>query len=414
MKFEQLQQAKRVLIYGCGKEGTAARAFIAKKFPALRVDLYDEGIKTFSRKPNLLLFDVIVVSPGVSLNKLRGVSKKKITSVTDLFFDNISDALRRKIIGVTGTKGKSTTVKFIAEMLAHAGYRCAIGGNFGVPVLQLFNDFTRRKYDYIVVELSSYQLADLRVSPGVALFLNLFPDHLDRHGTVGRYGQAKKNIFRHQKPGDILITPKKWKIIAKGHKVILSLPASAAMFPAGSIFRAPHFLDNFGAVVALARHLHISKRDVSHVAKGFKGLPHRLEFVALRRGIRFYDDSISTNPTSTLAGIVFFQKDLGSIILGGQDRKQNFRFLIQKLKEMDVWIIVLHSETARRILNTAAALGYHRINEAKTMTEAVAVAARETAPGKICLLSTAAPSYDNFKNYEEKGNEFKRSVIRLR
>lgn len=414
MKFYRLQKAKRALIYGCGKEGTAARAFISKKFPALRIDLYDENIQKFSRKPIFSLFDIIVVSPGVSLHKLRGVSKKNITTVTDLFFDNISDALRRKVVGVTGTKGKSTTVKFIAEMLARAGYRTATGGNFGIPILQLFDDFTKGKYDYIVAELSSYQLARLRVSPGTALFLNLFPDHLDRHGTVGRYGQAKKNIFRHQKPGDILITPKKWKAIAEGHKAIFSLPAPASMFPAGSIFRAPHFLDNFGAVIVLARHLHISRRVASDVAKKFKGLPHRLEFIALRRGVRFYDDAISTNPTSTLAGVVFFQKELGSIILGGQDRKQNFKPLIKKLKDLDVRIIVLHSETAQRILNTAAALGYHRINEAKTMTEAIAVAARATAPGKICLLSTAAPSYDNFKNYEEKGNEFKRCVIRLR
>ncbi len=413
MKFDQLQKAKRGLIYGYGKEGAVAHKFIAKKFPALRIDIYDENIQKFNRKPNFLLFDVFVVSPGVSLNKLRGISKKKITSVTDLFFDNISDALRRKVIGVTGTKGKSTTAKFTVEMLTYAGYHSAIGGNFGVPLLRLFDDFEKGEYDYIVVELSSYQLENLRVSPGIALFLNLSPDHLDRHRTLGQYGRAKKNIFRHQKPGDVLIIPKKWRDIGEGHGAILSPPAPANLFPRGSIFRASHFLDNFGVIIALASYLHIPKIVIYKTAKVFKGLPHRLEFIAEKRGVRFYDDAISTNPVSTMAGIIFLEKDVGSIILGGQDRKQNFKPLIKKLDDLGVYIIVLHSETAQKILKTAAALGYRLINESKTLKKAVLMAASVTPQGKICLLSTAAPSYDNFKNYEEKGKVFQKAVKRL-
>jgi UDP-N-acetylmuramoylalanine--D-glutamate ligase len=410
MKFSQLQKAKQVLIYGCGKEGLAAHEFITRKFSDLRLSFHDDKKNS---QPDFSLFDVIVVSPGVSPDKLQGVDKKKITSVTDLFFDNISDDLRRKVIGVTGTKGKSTTVKFIAEMLAQNDCRVAIGGNFGKPLLKIFTSFIKGRYDYVVVELSSYQLESLRVSPGIAMFLNLFPDHLDRHGTIAKYRRAKTNIFRHQKFGDILIVPKKWKTLAERHEAILSSPAPANLFPAGSIFRAAHFLDNFGTIISLASCLGISKSVISKTAKNFKGLRHRLELIAKKRGIEFYDDAISTNPDSTMAGVVFFRKKLGTIILGGQDRKQNFRALIEKLKDLKVYIIILRSETAVRILKTALAIGYEKISEAKNMSEAISLAARATPRGKICLLSTAAPSYGIFKNYKEKGKAFKRCIFRL-
>ncbi len=410
MKFESLSRAKKILIYGMGREGQSALRFLEQKFPGAKMATYEDGA-TPSKPFDFEKYDLVVVSPGIAREKLEGVRRPIITSGTELFFENLPDEFRRRVIGITGTKGKSTTAKFIHEMLANAGLRSAIGGNFGVPLLDLYEDFLAGKYDWLVVEFSSYQLENLRTSPGIAVYLNLYPDHLDRHHTLTRYRRAKENIFKFQEKGDSLVVPKKWAKLAGRRMAMLTSPAPANLFPIGSPFRAKHLLENFGAAIAVAKILKIPQNAIRKTAAKFVGLPHRMELFAVRDGITFCDDAISTNPDSTMAAVRFFGKRLGSVILGGQDRGQNFESLITELKKRGSHIIVFPSAVSERIMKSGKKLGYEkRLWLARNFKDAVRVSFEQTPQGKIALLSTAAPSYGTFKNFEEKGDLFKKYV----
>ncbi len=431
MKFETLAKAKKILIYGYGKEGKSSFQFLAKKFPKIKVEVFDEDpfSPIFKKKPfpdsdDLISgkyfknFDVIVISPGVAREKLAHIDPKKLTSNSEIFFENLPENLRKKIIGISGTKGKSTTAKFCAEMLKNAKIKTKACGNFGVPLLDVYENFLTGKLDYLVVELSSYQLENLKISPGIAIFLNIYPDHLDRHKTYKNYFGAKQNLWKFQKKDDIFILPKSetkhFSEIKFPAQTLKSEKLSAEFFPTNSIFRAPHFLRNFGTMSALAENLKIPEKGIQQTAKEFKGLPHRLEFFAEKNGIKFYDDAISTNPDSTMASVEFFGEDLGSIILGGQNRDFSFDDFIPKIKRItNATMIILESEITPLIVQSCLQGGKikcTRCQKAENLEEAVHYAFELTPPGKICLLSTAAPSYGLFKNFEEQGDTFKKLV----
>lgn len=421
MKFSDLEHARAILVYGFAREGKSSYMFLKKKFPKAKIAIFDDGIGKYKGPVPFDRFDAIVLSAGIPREKLRGVSPKKITSNIEIFFDNLDEAQRKRVIGVTGTKGKSTTTKFCAELLNHSGFRAVASGNIGSPLLDTFGDFTKGKLDYVVAELSSYQLEYLRTSPGIALFLNLFPEHLNRHKTLARYLRAKSNLWAFQKKGDILIVPKSWKELPARHgipqpkgKLLLSVPAAKTLFPKDSIFQSRHFLENFGVVKALSRVLNLPEHAFKKTAARFRGLPYRLEYFATRRGLDFYDDSLSTNPDSTLEGVKFFGKRLGSVILGGQDRKQKFALLIMQLKKQGTMVIALDSETQGRILHTLKRLKHPNYHAAQNLRKAVRCMLLDTPKGKVCLLSTAAPSFDRFKNYADRGTQFKKYVRELK
>ncbi|MCF7906155.1 UDP-N-acetylmuramoyl-L-alanine--D-glutamate ligase [Candidatus Gracilibacteria bacterium] len=410
MKFENFSSLQKILLYGYGREGQSSEQFLKSKFPHISLTIFED--KEGLPKLDFSSFDLILVSPGVPRKKITGVIPEKIMSQTELFFENLPEEKRKRVIGITGTKGKSTTVKFCAEMLENAGKKGAIGGNYGVPLLDLYDDFLGDTLEWIVCELSSYQLEHLKVSPHISIFLNFFPDHLDRHGTTENYFNAKKNLWSHQKSGDIFIVPEVSRtLIGKSpQNPIFAKPAPEEFFPKNSILRFLHFRQNLGAVVKLAELLQIPEEVLQKTAQKFQGLPHRLEFVAKKNDIRFYDDSISTNPDSTLASVNAFGEKLGSIILGGQDRNQKFDTLLARLKELRVQIIVLQSEISDRIFRTAEKQNIEKIILAKDIPGAVYSATQKTLKRKICLLSPAAPSYDRFKNFQEKGSVFQKEV----
>ena len=435
MKFKEIEKAKKILIYGYGKEGQSSHKFLSKKFPKIKIELFDEDPfspifkkKSFPDSKDLISgkyfedFDLIVLSPGVAREKLSHVNHKKITSNTEIFFDNIPEELRKKVIGISGTKGKSTTTKFCAELLKNTGFKTRACGNFGVPLLDVYEKYAKGSVDYLVVELSSYQLEYLEISPGVAVFLNLYPDHLDRHKTYDNYFGAKQNLWKYQKAGDTMIYPKSIHSFFLGMKfsgvVLKSIPMKASAFPKGSIFQAAHFLENFGTIKKLAEFLNIPEKTIDRTAHEFKGLPHRLEFFAEKNGIKFYDDAISTNPDSTLASIKFFGDKLGTIILGGKDRGNSFDKLVRTIKEeTGAQMIVLDSEVSSSIQSSCLRGGQRkctRCEHAEDLAAAVECAFEITPSGKVCLLSTAAPSYGLFKNFEEKGCLFKEYVKRYK
>ena len=425
MKQEQIAKAQKILLYGYGQEGQSSHQYLSKKFPDKKITIFDENpfhqtetikIPDFClHQKNKCHYDLIIVSPGVSRKKLLNAPPEIITSNTEIFFDNLPDTLRKKVIGISGTKGKSTTTKCCTEVLQESGLKAIACGNYGLPLLDLLDDFINGKYDYLVAELSSFQLENLQKSPGIAIFLNLFNDHLDRHKTPYNYQQAKINLWKHQTKDDLFITPAKTDLINKTPKYntqpILSFPVPKEIFPEGSIFRAPYFLENTGTIQTLIEHLHLPKTALRKVAQQFKGLPHRLEYFATKQNIKFYDDALSTNPDATKASVEFFGPTLGSIILGGQDRKTSFDKLIETLNKLtNAHIIILESETKTKLLHSCHKINYQKIHITKNLKEATQKAFEITPPNTICLLSTAAPSFGLFKNYKEKGQQFKAHV----
>ncbi len=423
MKLENLQKAKSILIYGYGVEGKSSERFLKEKCPGVEIKIFDDNNPSFGSCVSCEFSrschdaDAIVVSAGISREKVAEEYRKKCTSNVEIFFNNISEASRKKLIAIGGTKGKSTTTKFCAEFLQQAGLNAEIGGNYGTPLLDLFDDIETGKIEYIVAELSSFQLEHLTVSPHIAIFLNLFPDHLDRHGDIKQYFAAKQNLWKHQKKEDFLIVPKVFlDPIAHTHpnaRLLSAPPLEKEIFPEHSIFQANHFLENFGTVAFVGRILQIelTPHFLAKTAEQFTGLPHRLEFFTEHNGVRFYNDSISTNVGSALAAIEFFQESLGSLILGGQDRKQDFSYLCETLPKIapNAFVIVYESEVSPLLITT---LKEHNVPfySAKTLEEAAEIAVKKTPKDTSCVFSPAAPSFDRFKSYIDRGNQWKKYV----
>lgn len=373
---------KNVCILGYGKEGKVSEKYIGRNYPNLKVGILDQSLdKNYLEKQKN--YDLAIKTPGIPKTKV----KIPYVTATNIFFSQNKNF----IIGVAGTKGKSTTSNLIYEILKTAGKKVRLIGNIGNPMLEVL----LKKVDpdeIFVTELSSYMLEDIEYSPNIAVLLNLFPDHMDYHGGVENYYEAEKNIFKFQKPGDLAIQPPFTEKIPIKNKEIPLL--------------GTHNLKNIQAAIKAARLLKVPDSAISKAIKNFKPLPHRLEFVGTFEGIKFYDDAISTTPESTIQAIRTL-KDIGTIFLGGEDRGYDFHELEKILKLHRIQNIVLFPESSNRILKSRQGLN---ILETRSMKEAVSFAFQNTPKGQICLLSTASPSYSIWKNFEEKGDLFQRLV----
>jgi UDP-N-acetylmuramoylalanine--D-glutamate ligase len=231
-------------------------------------------------------------------------------------------------------------------------------------------------------------LDDIRHSPNVAVLLNLFPEHMDYHGGIKDYYEAKKNIFAFQKPGDVAVKyPIKERLPIKDNDIPLL---------------GKHNRKNVEFAVRVCRHLGVSDAAIIKAVKSFAPLRHRLEKVGVYKGITFYDDAISTTPESTIMAIVALKK-VDTILLGGEDRGYDFTKLEKTLRAKKIKNIVLFPDTGKRML--VSRQGFN-VLETRSMKQAVKFAYANTKPGRICLLSTASPSYSLWKNFEEKGDEF--------
>jgi len=373
---------KNVCILGYGKEGKVTEKYIKKHYPNLEIGILDQSLnKNYLEQQQG--FDLAIKTPGIPKTKV----KIPYVTATNIFFSQNKNF----IIGVTGSKGKSTTASIIYKILKTAGKKVRLIGNIGNPMLEVL----LKKVDpdeIFVIELSSYMLEDIEYSPNIALLLNLFPEHMDYHGGIENYYEAKKNIFKFQKSGDMAVQPPFTEKIPFKNSEIPLLGA--------------HNLKNIQAAIKVARLLKVSDSAISKAIKHFKPLPHRLEFVGTFRGIKFYDDAISTTPESTVMAIKTL-RDIGTIFLGGEDRGYDFRELEKILKLHRIQNIVLFPESGNRILKSRQ--GFN-ILETRGMKEAVNFAFQNTQKGQICLLSTASPSYSIWKNFEEKGDLFQHFV----
>lgn len=400
MKLSDLK-GKKVLLVGMGIEGQATLQYLRHHISDIDVTAVDQtdGADYLAHQS---LFDLAIVSPSVKKELIR----IPYTTATNIFFANT----RGMTIGVTGTKGKSTTASLIFSILKAAGKRTHLVGNIGNPVLlELLKE--RGAQDIYVCELSSYQLEDISYSPHIAVMVSFFPEHMDHHGSVDRYWEAKKRIAKFLKPEDFLVfNPafRKLSDLAKdtvAHAVpyVDTLPCGEKEVP----LLGKHNRDNVRAAATVAQILEIPRETLANAIRSFHPLPHRLEYIGTYKDIRFYDDAISTTPESAIAAIEALET-VGTIFLGGQDRGYDFRELVSFIDRSPIKNIVFFPDSGEKIemVLKEKSRKHYRTLRTKDMQEAVQFAFDTTPPGSICLLSTASPSYSVWKNFEEKGALF--------
>jgi UDP-N-acetylmuramoylalanine--D-glutamate ligase len=367
-------------------------------------------------------YDIVFKSPGIVLDKHPAQLKCEVTSETQIIFT----VYRRQIIGITGTKGKSTVTSLIYHVLRESGVDTRIAGNIGIPVFEIADGITDSTV--IVCELSCHQLEYMTVSPSAAVFLNLYEEHLDHYGTMENYYNAKKNIYLHQKNGDTLwcnsdIAPKG---ISADVITVSAADSTADVYVSNAVIRdssRSEFPIPTDKIKLLGVHNHyniaiawdVCRRYVTGeqfraALSSFDPLAHRLEYVDTVRGIRWYDDSIST-ACATAIEAVKSVPDCGTILIGGMDRGIDYAPLVEFLSAASVNVICMEA-SGKRVYDMLPKL--QRIHCVPHLNEAVSLAAEITPAGKSCVLSPAAASYGIFKNFEERGDAFKALVAGLK
>ncbi len=394
---------KKILIVGRGAEGTASAEFLKKAVPTATVTIVDkeDGNEYLAHQSE---YDLAIRSPGVHPSLIT----IPYTTATNIFFANT----KGKVIGVTGTKGKSTTASLIFSTLKEAKYAVKLVGNIGTPAL---TELLEEKGDqWYVYELSSYQLQDIEYSPHISVIVNLYPEHMDYHGSVESYWEAKKRIVTHATVDDFLVYNAAFPDLvrlAKESKA-KSLPYVGNIpFPQETVpLLGAHNLDNVRAAVTVAELLAIPTEVMEQAVRAFKPLPHRLENVGTFAGITFYDDAISTTPESAMAAIDAVGA-VGTIFLGGQDRGYDFTQLIALIAQKHIPNVVLFPDSGETIGALLRALpNPPQLFSTRSMGDAVAFAYKATTSGTACLLSCASPSYSLWKNFTEKGDQFQKEV----
>lgn len=397
--------------------GIACEITVADSNP----NIEEENQKTISGPHylnNLDSFDVLIKSPGIPPSVLPTVIHHLLTSSTQIFLDTIADH-QAIVIGVTGSKGKSTTASLIHAILQEAGKDTLLVGNVGEPAIAHIDDV--KKGTTVVMELSSYQLMDLRTSPHIAVVTSFFPEHIDYHGSLEAYADAKKNIARHQTEDDMLFFAHAFAgaiEIAKegrGRKI----PFDHTMAPVTieeTHLIGEHNLSNIAAAWRVAEELGIKEAVAIKAIKAFRGLPHRLQSLGMHDDIEWIDDAISTTPESTIAALDALGDRVQTIILGGQDRGYDFTRLALRIKDSEIKTVILFPGSGPRIRKALEDAGADAaFHEADSMEKAVELAkaqsSNSTAHSPIALLSTASPSYGMFRNFEEKGDLFRRYVV---
>lgn len=434
-------QNKKILILGFGREGQSTYKLIRKYikeqtlYIADRKENFEKNYEFLSQDKNIKCisgegyledleeYDVIMKSPGISFVGLD----------TSKFYNNIKSQLELLLeffdmftIGITGTKGKSTTSSLIYKVLKEQNVKSMFLGNIGVPVFDYID--TIPDDTTLILEMSSHQLEYMKLSPNISILLNIYPEHLDHYESFEKYAEAKCNIFKYQNKSDYFIYNSDDKTInkflkneeAKKYKVSLKengdiyLKGENIYFKDKEIYNintprnllGEYNLNNIMFVLAVSE---ILKLDISKTIKSisdFKTLEHRLEFVGEYNGILYYDNSIATIPKATIEAVKAL-KNVDTLIIGGMDRGLDYTDFIKFLNESDISNIICMPKTGHDI---AKNLKDGRAYVVNTLDEAVEIAKKHTTKGRVCLLSPAAASYGFFKNFEEKGNIYKELV----
>jgi UDP-N-acetylmuramoylalanine--D-glutamate ligase len=427
---------KKIAVVGEGIEGQSSFKWLKAK--GADVTLLDEKQGEDYLK-DLGKFDLAVRSPGVKISTLeKFVPREKITSQIKIFFE----LCPCEIIGVTGTKGKGTTSSLIYEMLKKQGFDAYLGGNIGLPPFEFLDNLSVQSK--VVLELSSFQLMDLKKSPHIAVMLMVTSEHLNWHSSVEEYIDAKRNLLRQQNAKDFAIINRDYPatnesdILTNGKVYHVSREREAA--EEGSFVKdgkvwlrtelgevpvvdvseillpGKHNFENVCAAVMAACLTGVSVENAASVLRTFKGLEHRLELVATIKDVRYYDDSFSTTPETAIAAIQSFREP-EILILGGSSKNSDFKELGEVIsKSENVKLIIGIGGEWERIKAqiTVSETPIPVIEGAKDMQTIIAAAYKLAVPGDVVLLTPACASFDMFKNYKDRGEQFKGEVLKLK
>jgi len=410
-----------------------------KKLDNIRFYLGNENLKDLDK------VDYILRSPGVKpfLPEIEDAVKKgvKLTSEIELLVEYAPCI----IIGITGSAGKTTTTTLVTEVLKDAGYKVWTGGNIGIPLFTKLDEI--KKEDIIVLELSSFQLMTMKKSPNVSLLTNIYEDHLDYHRDFNEYVMAKTNIFSHQSEEDICILNNDSEFTKEFEKLILDnnlknniiyfsenkLEKNGAYIQDGCIYYNENgkttniidiaklklkgnknYLNICSAICAVKSFVDIE--SIRNSLMNFKGVEHRLEYVATKNGVEYYNDSISTTPGKAMAALTAFDKKI-MLIAGGYDKNLDYStigsYIIKSCKE-----VILLGNTSEKIYNSIINDKEYnkeeiKIEKVNSLEEAVTIANSKANIGDIVVMSPASASFDMFKSYKERGNIFKELVNKI-
>jgi len=451
-RLKQKIENKKTLILGFGREGLSSYKLIRSLLPNQMLTIADqnENLNTTVLKedPNINFilgnkyldtlndYDLILKTPGISLKDLKySLPDNKLSSQTEIFLELFS----KQIIGITGTKGKSTTSSLIFHIIKQYTDNVIIVGNIGQPPFNMLNSINHSTF--IVYELSSHQLEKISFAPHISILLNLYQEHLDHYNSFYDYQLAKFNITKYQNENDyfiynaddILITNliSQFNLNRNYLQFSLTKQVENGTFIRNNIInftyqntlsesynlenkhklKGTHNLLNIMAAINACKILDIPDISITNGINSFDTLPHRIEFVGKFNNINYYNDSIATIPEATIQAIKTLNC-VDTLILGGFDRGISYNSLMQFLCDSEITNLIFIGKAGERmnnIINNLAHEGKHIFLVAK-FEDAVLIAKKNTKAGRICLLSPAAASYDQFKNFEERGNKFKELV----
>ena len=410
---------KKILIAGFGREGKSTLRFLQNYMPDAIVGIADKNESAFQdvdkERYNLyfgdeylkasLDYDIVIKTPGISVKDVD-IDFSKITSQTDLFLE----AFHNQVIGVTGTKGKSTTSTLIYHLIKESGNDAILAGNIGIPILDCVNDINERTI--IVYELSAHQLQFINRSPHVGILLNVFEEHLDHFGTFEKYKDAKINVLRYMSDGDFAIMNQSM-VNSQQSIVTHCIDFENAGFEDYNInwedipLLGEHNRCNVKAALCACKSYGLLLENLIPHLYTFKSLEHRQEYVGIFKGVKFYNDSISTIPQATIAALKTI-KNVNFLLLGGFDRGIDYEPLVTYLKENALPYILITGQAGQTIKNKLQDAEYNGdILEYTDMESAFEIIGNLAKSGDVCLLSPAAASYDRYKNFEERGRIFK-------
>ncbi len=431
MTIEELKTKKRILIIGYGVEGQAIHEYLKKHCPDSEIGIADkkDGEGYLGKQKD---YDLAIKSPGIKPSSVT----IQYTTTTNIFMSNC----KGKTIGVTGTKGKGTTSSIIYEMLKKDGQEVYLGGNIGVSPINFIDQLSDKSWT--VLELSSFQLQDIQKSPHIAVVLMVTSDHLNYHRDIAEYVEAKRNILRFQTKDDFAIVNRDYPasnesdVLTQGKvfyvsseretnsgcfalngKIIVRKNDSDDEIIDVSDILLPgrHNLENITAAVMAARLAGVSKDNIISVLKTFKGLEHRLELAREINGVKYYNDSFAVAPEATIAAIEAFTAP-EILILGGSSKNSDFTELgkvISNAKNIKAIIGIGDEwwEIKSKIKDQKSNI--LMVEDATDMRTVVSAASKIASSGDVVLLSPACASFGMFKNYKDRGEQFKKEVEKL-
>ena len=458
-QFEKFINGKKVAIIGLGvsniplidymyEKGANVTVFDDRERDNISTEIISKmekyGFAFWGGEDNLKQlkgFDIIFRSPSCLPTRPELEEEAKRGAIVTTEIEMVMKMAPCKIIGITGTEGKTTTSSIIYAIINEAGINCYLGGNIGTPLFTKLPEMTEQ--DIIVLEMSSFQLMGMDISPNISLVTNIYPDHLNVHSSYDEYQDAKKSIFKYQNSQGIVVLnydneiTRSFEKDANGRVIFFS---SKEKIQNGYIYdradgeikhckdgirthlinkkdiklRGIHNYENICAALAVTSFIVDTDTQIKAI-KEFKGVEHRLEFVREIDGVKYYNDSIGTSPASTIAGLDAFEENI-ILLAGGEDKGLEYKEIGEKIAEK-VSTLILCGPTSDKIEEaTKKALNGKKINLVRVanMEEAVNKAKENAKSGDVVLLSPASTSFDLYKNFAERGNVFKQIVNNLK